>query len=432
MTGRENRLAGTGAMLRGALGAVALLAALALPAGRPAAQEIMRIAAVVNDDVISVYDLVQRVRLVMLSTGLEDSNETRQRLVPQVLRALIDEHLQLQLAKEQNISIPDQRIEEAIADIERQNGMNQGDFDKLMKRAEIDRSTMEQQIRAGLAWSRVLERRMRQDIQISDEEIDEAVAELEATSGQPQLQISEIFLAVDSPSEEPEVRAAAYRIYEQARGGATFAALAQQFSQSATATLGGDLGWMRGGQLPEAVATVVGGLDKGEISEPIRGTTGFYIVQLRDRRTFDPRAGMETRVTIEHMFLPLPRGVPVEERRNALDLATLIGDTVADCGDLVRLRDESGASEFGLPKEANLSDLPPEIQALVAPLEAGEASDPVEIGSGILVVIVCEREDVSDAVREEIRQTLVRERLDIIGRRLMRDLRNSAFVDLRI
>jgi hypothetical protein len=56
----------------------------------------------------------------------------------------------------------------------------------------------------------------------------------------------------------------------------------------------------------------------------------------------------------------------------------------------------------------------------------------VQTGSGVLIVMVCKREDIGDIMREDIRQTLVRDRLDIISRRLMRDLRNSAFVDLRI
>lgn len=418
--------------LRHTLGAVLLIVAILAPAQRPAAQDIMRIAAVVNDDVISVYDLVQRVRLVILSTGLEDNNETRQRLVPQVMRTLIDEHLQLQMAREQNISIPDQRVEDAIADIEQQNGMATGDFDRLLQRAAIDRSTIEQQIRAGLSWSRVLERRMLQEVQISDEEIDEAFAEIQSSSGQPQAQISEIFLAVDTPAQEAEIRDAAFRIYEQAQGGATFAALAQQFSQSATATLGGDLGWIREGQLPEEIATVVKTLRPGEIAEPIRSTSGFYIVQLRDRRTVAPGSGVTTKITMEHMFLPLPAGVSDVERKNAMDLATLIGDTVSDCGDFVRLRDESGARTFGLPSEANLTELPPDIQTIVTPLQAGQISDPIQTESGVLIVMLCKREDVGDIMREDIRQTLVRDRLDIISRRLMRDLRNSAFVDLRI
>jgi peptidyl-prolyl cis-trans isomerase SurA len=418
--------------LRHTLGAVLLIVAIFAPVQRPAAQDIMRIAAVVNDDVISVYDLVQRLRLVIFSAGLEDNNETRQRLVPQVMRTLIDEHLQLQMAKEQNISIPDQRVEDAIAGIEQQNGMAAGDFDRLLQRATIDRSTIEQQIRAGLSWSRVLERRMLQEVQISDEEIDETFAEIQASSGQPQTQISEIFLAVDTPAQEAEIRAAAYRIYEQAKGGATFSALAQQFSQSATATLGGDLGWMREGQLPEEIAAVVTTLKPGEIAEPIRSTSGFYIVQLRDRRTVAPGAGVTTKVTIEHLFLLLPAGASDVERKNAMDLATLIGDTVADCGAFVRLRDESGARTFGLPREANLTELPPDIRTIVTPLLAGQISDPIQTGSGVLIIMLCEREDIGDIAREDIRETLVRDRLDIISRRLMRDLRNSAFIDLRI
>ena len=135
------------AVLRGAL----LLAAIVV-AGPAQAQEVMRIAAVVNDEIISVYDLSARMRLVLISSGLEDTQEVRNRLVPQVLRGLVDERLQLQEAKRLNISVRQDRIDEALHTIEEQNEMAAGGLDAFLGRAGVDRATIEEQVRAGISW----------------------------------------------------------------------------------------------------------------------------------------------------------------------------------------------------------------------------------------------------------------------------------------
>src|ERR1700689_3967534 len=83
----------------------------------------MRIAAVVNDEVISLFDLVSRMKMVELSSNLPDTPETRQRIGGQVLRALVDEKLQLQEAKRQNVVATDDELNTALAQIEKQNSM---------------------------------------------------------------------------------------------------------------------------------------------------------------------------------------------------------------------------------------------------------------------------------------------------------------------
>src|SRR5688572_9051585 len=86
----------------------------------PGAPE-MRIAAVVNDEIISVFDLVSRIRMVLMSSNIPDSPDTRQKLAPQILRALIDEKLQLQEAKKKNVTATDSEINRALQQIEKQN-----------------------------------------------------------------------------------------------------------------------------------------------------------------------------------------------------------------------------------------------------------------------------------------------------------------------
>ena len=102
-----------------------------------------RIAAVVNDEVISVADLRSRLRMVMLSSNLTDSPETRQRVAAQVLRTIVDEKLQMQEAKRQNVTASDEEINKALAQIEKQNNMQFGQLNQALKEHGIDRGTLD-------------------------------------------------------------------------------------------------------------------------------------------------------------------------------------------------------------------------------------------------------------------------------------------------
>ena len=101
-----------------------LFVTIAVAAPMPAlSQSEQRIAAVVNDEVISARDLRQRIRLVLFSSGIEDTTDARRRVARQVLRRLIDERLQLQEAKKRNIAVSDDEIRQSVSEVEKRNGM---------------------------------------------------------------------------------------------------------------------------------------------------------------------------------------------------------------------------------------------------------------------------------------------------------------------
>ena len=102
------------------MGMLRFLFLLVLIADSAGAQE-TRIAAVVNEDVISVADLDQRLRFTVISAGIEDTPQTRQRIGPQVLRTMIDEKLQVQEAKRLNVKVSEAELAAAITRIEGQN-----------------------------------------------------------------------------------------------------------------------------------------------------------------------------------------------------------------------------------------------------------------------------------------------------------------------
>ena len=227
---------------------VALLAAVCGPAQ---AQQEARIAAVVDDQVISFMDLVNRTRLVMFATGLAATEENMNRLMPQILSGMVDETLQRQAAAAQNVTVRDQEVENALADMEQRNNLPPGGLDAFLTSKGVEKSALLGQVRASIAWAKLVDRRLRQQVQIGAEEVDEALRRIEENQGKPQLLVSEIFLSVDDSAAETQVRESAMRIAQQIRAGASFEALARAFSQNATAAAGGDLGWLTAGQIDD-------------------------------------------------------------------------------------------------------------------------------------------------------------------------------------
>ncbi len=217
----------------------------------------IRIAAVVNDEVISVADLASRIRMVMLSTSIADTPQARQRLAAQVLRTLIDEKLQMQEAKRKNVTATDAEINKTIASIAQQNNMQPGQLDQVLKANGIEHSALVDQVKASIVWAKLVRQIAADTDPVSDAEIDETLKRLKQNENEPESRVAEIFLAVDNPQQDGEVLALAQRLSEQMKQGARFSAVAQQFSQSPTAAVGGDLGWIHPDELSPALAKAV-------------------------------------------------------------------------------------------------------------------------------------------------------------------------------
>ncbi|HZF33870.1 MAG TPA: peptidylprolyl isomerase [Candidatus Angelobacter sp.] len=262
--------------------AVLLLVALAL---RPvAAQDTLRIVALVNDDVITAIDLAVRTEMIIASTGVPDTPESRQRLRPQVLRALVDDRLRQQAADKEGVSVPQDRIDERMSQLAQNNNMSLDQFRDALKHNHIDPNWLEEQIRTEIAWGTLVNKKFRSNIIITDADIDAAERRLQEDAGKTEYRLAEIFLSVDDPNDTETVRESAQRLIEQLKKGSDFGEIARQFSQSSTASNGGVLGWVAPGDLPTEIASAVQGLQPDTVSEPIRSEGGFHILKLLDER----------------------------------------------------------------------------------------------------------------------------------------------------
>lgn len=403
------------------------------PEGAPSVSGLLEtgIVAIVNDAIISSADLRARLALAILSAGLRDSPEVQKKLLPQTLRTLVDEQLQMQEGKRLEITISDAEIQEAMSRIAADNQIPGGDMAAFLRQHQVPSSTMKAQIKAALTWNRVVMRDLRPRIDIGEDEINAEIQRMRASAGKQEYLVSEIFLGVDKPGDEPEVQALAEKLVEQIKGGAVFGAAARQFSQGLGASTGGDIGWIQMGQLAPEIDKALETLQKGDVAGPLRTADGYHILGIRDKRVVALGDMKEMAVNLEQIFRPF---TATTEKESLLREAETIRRTVSDCASLK----STLASSFPLWRwqdlgEVKLDTAPPWLANKVAPLAEGQSSEAMATDRGALMVFVCGRTMPKEKVnRDAIRSAIGGEKMDLLARRQMRDLRKNAFIDVRL
>ncbi len=414
-------------------GLLALLI-LAVGAATGRAQDNLRIAAVVNDEVISIFDLEARIKFTIVSAGLPDNPETRRRIAPQVLRNLIDDRLKIQEARRLKIPVDKKEIDDALARIEKQNNLPPGGMEKVLERDGVKISIVRSKMEADIAWGKVVSGRFRNTTRISEEEIDEILTQMEANKGKPELRVAEIFLPIDTESSERDVGALANRLIQQLQTGVPFQAIAQNFSQSPSAAVGGDLGWVKPGQLGDALDSALARVQPGQITPAIRTSTGYYILMLLERRAATGAPKTEATVSLHQVVLPLPPNPSSAQLSLQMANAQSLTAPAGNCQDMDAIGKRSGSPLSGSLGTLKLSSLPSDLRGIVEPLAVNKPSAPRRTDNGIVVIMVCKRETsaAGTAQRNEIRDRLLDERMEAAARRYLRDLRRVAFVDVRI
>lgn len=409
---------------------IALLVLLIGLAGIPAhGQDQQRIVALVNDEVISLRDITQRLRIIMATARLPDNPEVIRAVREQAMRSLIDERLQMQEAKRRGISISQQELDNAISAIERQLGVPAGRFEEYAQRSGIDANAVMAQVRAELTWARMVRGRLMATTTVTDQEVDEAIAKLRSSAGQTEELISEILIPVDSPDQEEPQRQTALRIIEQLRNGASFPALARQFSRGTTAANGGEVGWVQRGTLPEEIDSVVSRMNKGDISEPIRTVGGYQIVVLRDRRQIALPGAQDTRVTLKQILLPLEgNGGDVQA---VMARAQSVRGEIRSCDDIEGIAERLKAPGSGSLGTLRLGDLPEAFRQAVSNLNVNETSEPVQTPRGVHLFTLCAKEESNAFDRNQIRQNLMVRRAELLAQRYIRELRRDATIEFR-
>jgi peptidyl-prolyl cis-trans isomerase SurA len=393
----------------------------------------MRIVAVVAGDVITSGDVENRARMFALSTGLPTTNEVIDRLKYQIANQLIDERLRLQEAQRRKVVVPDKQIAAAIHDIEQRNNMPEGAMRDKLAALGVSIRTLIDQIRAQLAWTQVLREQLADKINISDSEIDEQMRLHEAQIGKQEYNVGEIFIPVDDPVNIADAQRFAETVIGELRSGAAFSAVAAQFSSTQTALEGGSLGWVQPGQLDPQVGHLVVDMPVGAISNPVKVPGGFDIVTLQGKR--EVGRDMGTFISLRQVFLsfgePLDPQHPTDTQRQVLEKARGLSSNIKSCAQMEEVAKTHPSTRPVDPGEVRLETInPPQFKDLLTKLPVGEASQPLVATDGIAVVIVCSKEQKNTAIqtKDDVRRHMVTERVEMVSRQLMRDLRRKATI----
>jgi peptidyl-prolyl cis-trans isomerase SurA len=427
-----------------ALALMLALPAIALAQPRPAAPQpaapanpnANRILAVVNGEPITQAEVTSRSRLFALNAGMGVTPETLTRLQPQVLRLAVDERLRIQEIQRRRIGVSDQDIAEALADIERRNNLRPGAMSAQLRNAGIQPRVLFDQMRAQIGWGRLLRQALGPLAEISEQEVNDAIASRRAQEARTEFLVGEIYIPVDDPANEGEVRRFADEVISQIRRGSPFPVVATQFSQAQTALGGGDLGWVGVNQLDPEVAAIVERMPPGAVSNPIRVAGGFQIITLRARREGGTANQLSTMLTIRQVFTPFDRPLdpmaPTEQQRALVERAQRLSQTLRGCEQVDALpRSSDRPTDPGPIRLEGLN--PPALRSMLAGLPIGRPSQPVIAPDGVLLLMVCSREqrNLNEFTPDVARNQILRDRVELLSRQLQRDLRRRAVIETR-
>jgi peptidyl-prolyl cis-trans isomerase SurA len=404
----------------------------AAPAPRPLGEAV---AAVVNDDIISTYDLAQRMRLLIATSGVRPTEETLPQFQQEALISLVDERLQFQelhrMEKEQKMSLiaANEEVQYEVTGMAQQNNLKPAEFLAALRGQGIGSETLYDQIRAQISWQNWIRGRYGSRLRVGEDQIKATQIRLTAVASKPQFEISEVFIdAARAGGQDAAVKGAA-QLVAQLQQGAPFAAVARQFSASPTAATGGDAGWVTQGEMPTEVNAALDQLRPGQLSQPIPVKDGAYIIYLRNKRS---GAG-QTLVSLKQAAIPLPATATASDVDAARAKLDAVRTSVTGCDTFETVAGKTAGVVAGDLGEAEISDLLPEFAEAATNLNVGQVSRPIRTKVGLHLLAVCGKR-AAGAVQldhDEIENRLTSAQLGMISRRYMRDLRNSATIETK-
>jgi peptidyl-prolyl cis-trans isomerase SurA len=203
------------------------------------------------------------------------------------LDALITDKLLEKEVKAQGIAARDEDVARYIAEIQARNGLDPERFTRVLADQGMTLDAYKAKVKAEIEKVQLVNREIRQHVNVSPEEVKRYYeAHLADYGVDEQVRVREILFALDPGASEEEVkhqRMKALEVRELALDGRDFGALARQFSDGPSAEKGGELGTFARGEMEKELDEAAFELKRGEVSEPIRTSTGFHLLRIDER-----------------------------------------------------------------------------------------------------------------------------------------------------
>ncbi len=393
---------------------------------------VVKATAIINGEIITQTDVDQRLALLAIANGGNIQANEVDRLRQQVLRNLIDETLQIQAAKHAEINVSEADIDRTVARVSANVKQTPEQMADYLRARGSSIKSIRRQILGETSWRRLQSAKIESGVSVADEEVNAVIKRLEASKGSQEYKVGEIFLSSNSVN-AAQAMANANQILEQLRKGGSFVAYARQYSESSTAPVGGDLGWVRPEVLPDAIASVVTGLQPGQISAPIAVPGGVSIIALQDTRkvlTADPRAAV---LNLKQVSVSFPAGTSRATAEPIVARFASASQNIGGCGGAEKLAADF-RGEVVQSDGVKLKELPGALQEMMLPMQVGQSTRPFgSLEEGVRVLVICGRDEVDPSLPtfDTVMAQMNEERINMRARRYLRDLRRDAIIDFR-
>ena len=413
--------------------ALTVLPAMVLAGGAHAQSTTEGVAALVNDEPITTVDVRNRMRLIISSSRIPQIDEqTLARIQDDALRGLVDEHLQMQAARQYEIEIEDEEINNSLLDLAARNNTTLDEILADLQNSGIDPSTLRSQIEAEIAWQILVNGRYGSRIRISEQQIELALERLVASASQPQYYIYEMFFEVRRPGQEQETLQRVINVMNLLQQGASFPELARQFSDASSAAANGEIGWVALSELQPEVAAIMPQMQRqfeqsggrGALSNPVQVPGGFMVIAL-----VSVRDGT-TSVQYDLVQITVPQSAAADDTRSRLERA-LSDNPQCEASEAIA---ESIDGAIHTPLGSIGADaMRDEIRQALEPLDAGENTGVLDTPAGLTALIVCDRSITGPGVpsRDDVESQLRGQQLSLLARRWLRDLRRDTTIEIR-
>lgn len=413
----------------------------ARPTSRPSVVELDRVIAVVNDEALTQWDLNEQKRVVLQQ--MKASNvppPAPDVLEKQLLERMINEHAILQHAKENGVRVDDTTVERTIQRVAEENKMSVDDLRKALDREGIPYEKYREDIRRQVIIQRVREREVDSKITVSDAEVDNYLATVNAQAGgESEYLLSHVYVTVPEQASPSEIEGRQKRAEEAlaaVRSGRDFGQVAASYSDAPDALSGGSLGWRTPARLPSVFADYVRKMKPGEVSGVLRSPGGFHIVKVDDVRSRNQPTVVD-QTHARHILVKVNEVTSEAEAKAKIErLRERLVSGNAKFEDLARVNSEDATSAKGGDLGwLSPGDTVPDFEKAMDALKPNEVSQPIRTPFGWHLVEVLERrkQDVTDARRREQARAALRERKsDEQFSDFLRQLRDRTYVELKV
>jgi peptidyl-prolyl cis-trans isomerase SurA len=396
-----------------------------------------RVVAIVNDNVITQSQLDKQIKLVKIqsqqtNTPIPAASELRDK----VLQNLIDEQLQLQMATKAGIKVSDTDLDQAITHIAQQNGISVADLQSKLAQQGMNYDQYRQQIRKQMILSQVQQQMVAPRVTVSPQEVNDVMPMLaKQPTSDAAYHLLDMYVPLSDQPTAQQVNTAqqqAQALIAKLRAGADFK---QLVISSSTTVQGGDLGWHKLTDMPDAFVSLVKSMQVGDVGGPIRAANGFHIVKLVEIKGNSAVPHNLVQTHVRHILIkptPLENDAQVKDRLTRLRIQILNGVDFAKLAD-INSQDPGSKTKGGDLGWVEPGMLDPTFEAQMNRLKPNEVSQPFQTPFGWHIVQVLERKTVQDDkayLKEQAGQLVYQRKMQEALKNWLQGLRSAAYIKI--